>query len=68
MRTVFFHFGRDGQQEWQGVSMHICSVLDANCLPSPGLHQRPEPLHGKCQALDLGIKLVHLFVSFHPTV
>ena len=29
------------------------------------LHERPEPLHGQCQALNLGIKLVHLTISFH---
>lgn len=46
--------------------MHMCPVLDANYLPLSGLHQSPEPLHSKCQALDLGIKLVHLIISFHP--
>ena len=48
--------------------MHICPVLDVNYLPLSGLHQCPEPLHGKCQALDLGIELVHLVVSCHPAV
>ena len=43
--------------------MHIYQMSELTPL-----HERPEPLHGQCQALDLGVKLVHLIISFHPAV
>jgi hypothetical protein len=43
--------------------MHISQMPELTPL-----HQRPKPLHCKCQALNLGIKLVHLIISFHPAI
>jgi hypothetical protein len=55
----------DGQKS-HGIPMHMYPMLDSNTLPVFLLHQSPKPLHGKCQALNLSIKLVHLIISFVP--